>query len=146
LKWRTLGFALTVGAVILLVGSAIWGLRDDSGGLDPRLTASQGLRTVRQDRIRVEVLNATGITGLAREVTERLRNEGFDIVYYGNASGTTARDSTTLIDRSGNAAAIEALTKALPAARLESAIDTTLYLEATLVVGPDWPMEGSKPE
>ena len=44
---------------------------------------------------RIEVLNGSGRSGMARAVTHRLRNAGFDVVFFGNApasaSGTVAR-------------------------------------------------------
>lgn len=133
---RTVGFGLTVAAVLVLLGSTIWGVVSPGaaeGGEEGRVESSDRPR----ERIRVEVLNGAGITGLAREVTEELREAGFDVVYYGNA-GSLSRDSTTILDRSGNAAAIATLSKAIDIERIEEAIDTTMYLEATLVLGSDW--------
>ena len=70
-------------------------------------------------------------------MTEELRTAGFDVVTYGNA-GALARDSTTIFDRSGNRGAVEALSAAIDITRIEEAVDTTLYLEVTLVLGGDW--------
>lgn len=132
---RTLGFGATIAAVVVLLGSAVVGLRAPSSADLPEL--QHAVPETPSRRIRVEVLNGAGIAGLARDVTERLRASGFDVVHYGNA-GSLARDSTTLLDRSGDAAAIAALQNALNLHRVESAIDTSLYLEATLVLAPDW--------
>jgi hypothetical protein len=133
---RTVGFGLTVVAVLVLMGSAIWGVVSPGAAVEDG--DARVVSTVRpHERIRVEVLNGAGITGLARQVTEELRAAGFDVVYYGNA-GSLSRDSTTILDRSGNAAAIATLSDAIDIDRVEEAIDTTLYLEATLVLGPDW--------
>ena len=52
------------------------------------------------ERVRVEVLNAAGIPGLARVVTRTLRERGFDVVYFGNARGFSP-ESTLVIDRVG---------------------------------------------
>lgn len=135
---RTIGFGLTIAAVLVLLGSALWGLRGTSpgsAGLDNVMIVSPV--TAPRERIRVEVLNGAGISGLARNVTDRLRAAGFDVVHYGNA-GSLSRDSTTILDRAGNEAAIAALSTELDLDRVETAIDTTLYLEATLVLGADW--------
>jgi hypothetical protein len=133
--WRTAGFAATVLAVLILFGSMVQGMRERPGTVSSTGLLSPTGRTARPNGIRVEVFNGTGIPGLAREVTERLRGDGFDVVTYGNAAG---RDSTTLIDRAGNHAAMEALSEALRVSRIETALDTTLYLDATLVLGADW--------
>src|SRR5690606_12567441 len=50
---------------------------------------------------RVEVLNGSGRSGMARAVTQRLRDAGFDVVYFGNAPGGGA-DSTTVFNRVSN--------------------------------------------
>ena len=144
MRARTAGFVLTLLAVAVLLGSLVLVLR---GAPDPppRDTAVPGHPPAGgRDRIRVEVLNAAGITGLARAVTESLRADGFDVVLYGNA-GPLARDSTTVLDRAGNPAAALEVARALGVGRIETAIDTTLYLEATVVLGPDWP-ELRRPE
>lgn len=134
---RALGFIVTVAAVLALVASLVLGV----GGA-PEVTVEppaidRSVPGVGTERIRVEVLNAAGIAGLARRVTEDLRAQGFDVVYYGNA-GSMARDSTTILDRTGNEVAVAVLAAALGIDRVEVAIDTTLYLEATVVLAPDW--------
>jgi hypothetical protein len=135
--WRTAGIGATAIALSILLGSLVLGLRggapEEWGEVvappaDPPLAG----------RVRVEVLNAAGIAGLAREVTEQLRSDGFDVVFYGNA-GRLARDSTTVLVRSADRAPAELVAAALGIARLEVAIDTTLYLEATVILSPDWP-------
>ncbi|MQA90781.1 MAG: hypothetical protein GEU90_11170 [Gemmatimonas sp.] len=136
MKLRIVGFGATVAAVLVLLGSLIRGV-DPSGRLeDYEVLVAPGIPRL-DDRIRVEVLNGAGINGLARSVTERLRAEGFDVVYYGNAD-SERRDSTTILDRAGNDPAVRAVAAALGIGRIEVAIDTTLYLEATVVLGSDW--------
>lgn len=136
---KNLGFVLTIGAVLVLLGSMVMGLRGIAGeGAYEVATFGETPEGPPQERIRVEVLNAAGISGLARRVTDRLRDAGFDVVYYGNARGDLDRDSTTILDRIGNEAAVTALADELGVYRIEAAIDTTLYLEATVIVGDDW--------
>jgi len=53
------------------------------------------------DRIRVEVLNGSGVTGLARSMTRRLRDGGLDVVYFGGDS-TSSLDSTLVVVRQGD--------------------------------------------
>ena len=39
-----------------------------------------------EERVRVEVLNGGGRIRMARSATDRLRQAGFDVVFFGNAS------------------------------------------------------------
>lgn len=86
-------------------------------------------------RIKVEVQNATATRGLARQATLYLRDRGFDVVSFGNAS--ERRDSTLVLDRSGRAD-WAALVAAAMKARAESRPDTSRYLDVTVLVGGDW--------
>jgi hypothetical protein len=86
-------------------------------------------------RIKVEVQNATTTRGLARQATLYLRDRGFDVVAFGNAS--EQRDSTLVLDRSGHAD-WAALVAAAMKARVESRPDTSRYLDVTVLVGGDW--------
>jgi hypothetical protein len=119
--------------VLILIGSLVQGL--GSGRADP----GESIRAedVERDRIRVEVLNASGIAGLARRGTERLRAHGFDVVYFGNAGGF-GPDSSLVLDRMGNRAAAEAVAAALGLGLVQSVADTTLYVDVTVVLGRDW--------
>jgi hypothetical protein len=133
---RLVGTAVTVAAVLLLLASLVVDMDPSGSPRDYQVIAATSATTA-ASRIRVEVLNGAGIAGLAREVTERLRDQGFDVVYYGNASPALP-DSTVVLDRAGNQSATEAVAAALGIERIETVIDTTLYLEATVVLGPDW--------
>jgi hypothetical protein len=137
-KLRLLGFVLTVVAVVVLLGSLVAGLGPSTG--EP---AWEEFRLpyppqAPRERIRVEVLNGAGIAGLAREVTEQLRSEGFDVVHYGNAQRGGV-DSTAVLDRIGDRQAAEAVASALGVGRIQTALDTALYLEATVILGRDFP-------
>lgn len=88
-------------------------------------------------RTRVEVLNAAGVPGIAREATRRLRDDGFDVVYYGNAPAF-ALDSSVVLERAGGAAGAERVARTLGIPRVESRPDTALYLEVTVLLGRDW--------
>jgi hypothetical protein len=86
---------------------------------------------------RVEVLNASGRPGLARAATDRLRGGGFDVVFFGNASGFDG-DSTLIIDRVGNETVARAAARYLGLGIIRTQRDTTLFVDATIVVGRDW--------
>lgn len=86
-------------------------------------------------RIKVEVQNATATRGLARRATLYLRDRGFDVVSFGNAS--ERRDSTLVLDRSGHADWAALVATAMKA-RAESRPDSSRYLDVTVLVGGDW--------
>ena len=91
---------------------------------------------------RVEVLNASGTSGLARRATDALRAAGFDVVYFGNASGATAAaadSGSVVIDRIEDVTRAQAVARALGIARVLTRADTSLLLDATVVLGKDWP-------
>ena len=93
---------------------------------------------VERARIRVQVRNGSGIPGAAAEVTEYLRDAGFDVVDFGNAEEfDEAR--TVVIDRVGAPARAREVAGALQGVPIRSAIDTTLYLDVTVLVGRDAP-------
>jgi hypothetical protein len=134
---RTAGFGMTVIAVLVLFGSLLAGLRPGALGDTGQPLAVTSEAESGSGRIRVEVLNGAGVAGLARDVTERLRRQGFDVVYYGNA-GSLARDSTVVLDRRGDTLSTRRVADALGVVRTETALDTTLYLEATVILAPDF--------
>jgi len=91
---------------------------------------------IERARIRVEVRNSSGVPGAAARVTEYLREAGFDVVDFGNAAEFD-RPRTTVIDRVGapdRAREVAAVLRGVP---IESRIDTTLYLDVTVLVGRD---------
>jgi hypothetical protein len=87
-------------------------------------------------RIRVEVLNATRVRGLARRATMHLRDRGFDVVSVGTSR--EVRDSLLVLDRSGHADWAALVARALGGARVEQAPDSLRYLDVTVLVGATW--------
>lgn len=88
-------------------------------------------------RVRVEILNAGGRSGMAREATRFLRDVGFDVVDFGNAESFDA-DSTVVIDRSGRPAAALAVARALGAAVVREEVALNLYVDVTVLLGSGW--------
>jgi hypothetical protein len=89
-------------------------------------------------QVRVEVLNGAGVGGLARDATHRLRGAGFDVVFFGNASRFDHHRSMVL-DRTGDIAAARRIALALGIDSVASVPDAALLLDATVVLGADWP-------
>lgn len=133
---------VTLLVVAAFFGSFVADLRERRGGagLDPApIEADSGLQSALGEHpIRVEVLNAAGRSGIARRATASLRDQGFDVVYFGNAAAFD-RDSSVVLDRTGDPAAAQAVARALRIRRLDSSPDEGLYLDATVLLGADWP-------
>lgn len=87
-------------------------------------------------RIKVEVLNATSIRGLARRGTFVMRDLGFDVVGSGNSSEKL--DSTTVIVRNGRMDWGELAAQGLGGARVIARPDTSRYLDLTILLGTSW--------
>jgi hypothetical protein len=103
-----------------------------------------------KERIRVEILNGGGHAGAAREATDQLRDHGFDVVFFGNA-GSFDRDSSVVLDRTGNLQAARDVADALGIRNLRSEPDSNLYLDVSVVLGREWmpsfsPEAGAKTE
>lgn len=128
-----LAAALVVAAALLawLTSSSGTGVQAELVAEAPRAEAPP------EQRVRVEVLNAAGIPRLAQRGTELLRDQGFDVVFYGNASGFPP-DSSVVVDRVGDLAAAMAVAEAIGIERVRLDPDSTLYLEVTVVLGEDW--------
>ncbi len=88
-------------------------------------------------RIRVEVLNAAGVDRLASRATERLRELGFDVVYYGNAE-EFGRDTSVAIARLDSVEPARRAADALGLQQVEHRPDRNLYLDVTVILGTDW--------
>lgn len=88
------------------------------------------------ERVTVEVVNQTGMDGLAREVARRLRRAGIDVVDYASARDSSA-DSTTIVIRRGDSTAAVRVRAALGLGRIRVDPDPRLLLDASVLVGPD---------
>ena len=140
-KVQTIGLVATLAAVGVLVGSLAFGL-DGTGSPAPVATdgAPAPVAEPAAGRVRVEVLNASGRTGLARVATRHLRDRGFDVVSFGNASGRAGQPSQG-IDRVGKRAAAGDVAEALGIGRVGAEPDSSVMVDATVVLGKDWAPE-----
>ncbi len=134
-----------VVAVLLLVGALFgsglleWGERRLGTPADPSSTSTAAPGTLggERERVSVEVLNGTGAKGAAARVSDRLRDMGFDVKTFGNARDF-GHDRSVLLDRSGRAGAARAIADSLGGLPIRSEPAPELYLDATLILGPDW--------
>lgn len=140
-RFQTAALAATLLLVAGLVVSMALGF--GSGGTRDAPSAPEEVpdvpaaRAAPGERVRVEVLNAAGVPGLARVATRTLRERGFDVVYFGNARGFSP-ETTLVIDRVGREETARDVAGALEVERVSSRPDSTLLLEVTVVIGRDW--------
>ncbi len=87
-------------------------------------------------RVRLEVLNATRIRGLARRATALLRDHGFDVVENGTSS--EAHDTTVVIDLTGHPEWAARVAASVAPARVVSRPDTSRYLDISVLLGTTW--------
>lgn len=137
----TLLLVAALAIVLAFAGSFIFGLRGGGAGepaAPQEITEAEPQQpaVVADRRGRIEVLNGAGKSGLARLATDRLRGAGFDVVLFGNA-GELHRESQVL-DRIGKPEIANAVGRALGITTVKTAVDTTRYVDATVILGSDW--------
>lgn len=89
-------------------------------------------------RVRVEVQNGGGVTGMAQAATERLRPAGFDVVKYGNASSFDPDRVSVVIDHVGRSEYAQAVAETLGIDNVQSDPNPNLYVDVTVVLGREW--------
>jgi hypothetical protein len=144
---RVKGRWIVLAVVVLaLIGAFVWRRTATPEARQTRALNAVVERIVPDSvRIKIEVLNATNIRGLARRGTFHLRDLGFDVVSSGNSSEKL--DSTVVIIRSGRPEWAELAAQALGGARIETRPDTSRYLDLTILLGTSWrpPLETFHP-
>jgi hypothetical protein len=90
------------------------------------------------EHIQVDVVNACGADGTAKKFTEFLRARRFDVPE--NSTVPSSEPRSKVIDRIGDPLSARKVAYALgiPEERIETEIDSTLYLRATVVIGEDY--------
>ena len=90
-------------------------------------------------RVTVEVLNASGTSGLAKAGTRVLRRAGIDVLAYGNAPEALGRlDSTRIVVRRGTEAVGQRVRRALGRGRVVVQLDSARLLDASVLLGADF--------
>lgn len=136
---RPLKIAVVAVAAVVVIGSlTAVGVRfarartTSAPKASPESMAPQGVR------VRVQVVNASTVRGLARRATQLLRDHGFDVVEAGTGTGAEQLDSTLVLDRSGHPEWARRVASALGGARVEARPDSSRYLDVTVFVGRAW--------
>ncbi len=123
--------------MLAFVASFVIGLdsADKQRAAPARATVPEPL-AIPDSRVRVQVLNGSDEPGLARLVTDQLREAGYDVVNFGNARISTK--TSTVVDRVGKPEIALRVAQALTINRIETRVDTALYLEVTVILGHDF--------
>lgn len=134
--------AVGLGLVVIVAGIRHWRNRSHTTAATttsdaPRQLDDSVYKTHAPDsvRIKVEIINATDVHGLARRATQYLRDRGFDVVLIG---GTKIRNNQTMVyDRSNHPEWARLVAKAM-AGRVETHPDTSRYVDVTVFLGKNW--------
>ncbi len=108
----------------------MWRLGSGHGGARPLPIPGEG------EEIEVEVLNATRVDGLARATTLQLRRAGIDVVFFGTAREAPL-DSTLILMRRGDMTFGARIREVLGTGKIVLQPDTTLLLDASVLLGLD---------
>jgi hypothetical protein len=135
---RLLAAAAAVVLLVSIVGAALVAVhrRGADHSVRPLVRSAPDARAPTGTRIRVEVLNASKVSGLARRATFDLRDRGFDVVEAGNAS--QRRDTTLILSRSGHDDWAQLVARAMGGAPVEARPDSSHYVDVTVLVGALW--------
>lgn len=121
-----------IGVVALAGAAAYANSRVEQGAIGEVRNAAPP-----SERVRVEVLNAGGVSGQAREATVCVRDLGFDVVSFGNA-GSFDRDSSAVVDRVSRAELARAVGEILGIELVITDPDPNLFVDVTVLLGKDW--------
>ena len=150
-RLQTVGLFALLLAVAALVGSLAAGLvRGRAGAADAPAADARGADSSRAgaprpaERVRVEVLNASGVSGLAAKGRAMLREGGFDVVQVGNAPGF-GPDTSVVLDRVGRMELARSVADQIGIPRVVARPDSNVYVDVTVVLGTDWAAEYEEP-
>jgi hypothetical protein len=136
-RLRVLILLLGGGGLVLVLGLLLGRDSTDRSTVPPP-SSVPGV----QGRVKVEVLNGGGVSGAAWDATVLLRDRGFDVVFFGNAE-TYSEDSSVVMDRVNEPATAQKVADALGISRVVSDPDSTLLVDVTVRLGPEWAKPGS---
>jgi calcineurin-like phosphoesterase len=120
--------ATSVATLVLVAAIVLWRLEDAQTA-----TAAAPVPTV---PVTVEVLNGIGVDGLARAVTMRLREQGIDVVSYGNA-GMDTLSVTEIVARREDTVPAARVRELLGVGNVRTDPDPRLLLDVSVVLGRD---------
>ncbi len=134
MKRRPLRGAALVALVATAIAAAV--LSPSGDGL-PDAPATTTVERP-EGRVRVEVLNAGGVSGMARDATRRLRSVGFDVVDFRSARPFDSQRPSAVIDRVGRTDVAQAVADALGIDNVQSEPGPNFYVDVSVLLGSEW--------
>ena len=122
--------------LVLLAGAILAGVL-----LASSLFLSERAESPNEAVIVVEVRNGCGARGLGDRVAGYLKDEGFDVIFVGNADDFDFAE-TMVVDRCGEWAKAREVGRALGGVPVVQQISAGTFVDATVIVGRDF--EGFK--
>ncbi len=131
-------------AALVVVGRWAWGAWQEERTTPPRpAIALVGQVAGAHRGVIVEVINATGREGLARQVTRLLREQGVDVVYFGSTDRRP--DSTTVMVRRGDDPELgRGIARIVGTRRIAVETDSTRRVDLTIMLGADYRFPGNR--
>lgn len=115
---------LILAAIVITVGSAaLLGARQWYAASPRGVVLGDTTSAPQGQRVLVEVLNSSGIGGLARRATFLLRDRGFDVIGWSN-DPRGRRSQTVIIDYTNKPEAADRLARVLGGAHIERGKDS----------------------
>lgn len=85
----------------------------------------------------IQILNGSGVSGVAEDMRNFLTEKGFDVVEFGNADSWNY-PQTLIIARTKNTAVARDIAKLLDTPNWFPLLDSSYLVEATVIVGQDY--------
>ncbi len=94
--------------------------------------------SIGEESIRLQILNACGVKGLAARTAEYLKARGFDPVEIGNSDDI--RELSEVVDRVGDMQSARQVAYAVgvPDSLISVEVDSNLYVRTTVVIGKNY--------
>ncbi len=141
-RGRLKGLAWLLGGGVVLVATLMVAaeLLDAPAGAEPARSLEAGEipePPAAWDRVRVEVLNAGGVPGMAAAARDLLRDAGFDVVHYGNA-GSFGAEETVVLARTGEVEVARRVALALGVQGIRDEPDSMRFADISVLLGSSW--------
>ena len=116
-----------------IVAAVFWRSGDDVRDVPAAATVEPP-----EGRVRVEVLNTGGVSGMARDATRWLRSVGFDVVDFRSARPFDRERPSAVIDRVGRTDVAQAVADALGIDNVLSEPGPNFYVDVSVLLGTEW--------
>ena len=140
-----LNATITVFVLIIVAFLVSAGLQYRQGGNNSHSAISQtstgndnaAVPAVDPLTVEVRILNGCGIQGVGRDMTQRVRDLGFDVVESANAENFDYQ-YTVVIGHTTKPELAQALADAIGCSRVSNQPDKMVLADVTLILGKDW--------